>query len=109
MAFTELSSNGLTNDTTQVDVVAAPAVSTKRVIKSITVHNADTVDATVILQYYDGTNTRTLCKVTLATLENLYFDQALVLPDTSSIIKIVLGGAVTTNQLHWTAHFGDAT
>jgi len=109
MAFEEKSSNGTTNSTTPVEVVAAPGASTRRLIRSITVFNADTAAATITLTYDNGVTERVINKTTLAIGDQLYFDDTVVLANTSSSINIVLAGAITTNQLDWTAHYGDAT
>lgn len=109
MAFVEGVNTGTSNSTTNVTVVAAPGASETRVIKSISVYNADTVQATVTLKYYDGTNERIMCKIPLETGETLLYDSILVLNTTSTIIRLVLAGAITTNQLHFTAHYGTAS
>ena len=109
MAFAELSSDGTSNGTTPVEVVAAPGSSTKRVIKSMIVYNNDTVSATITITYDNGTTERTLCKVTLAAGDQLYLNDTIVLDDVSSSINLVLSGAVTTNELDWSAHYGDVT
>jgi len=62
---------GTSNNTTDVDMVAATA---GRVIKAIAVYNADTVAATVTIKTDNGGTERRLCKVTLATLETLYYE-----------------------------------
>ena len=109
MAFAESSSDGTTNGTTAVEMVAAPGSSTQRIVKSLTVYNADTVDATVFVTFDNGTNERRLFQVTLSSGDQLYYDDVVVLPDTSSSINIDLSGAVTTNELEWTAHYADAS
>ena len=48
-SFTEASGVAQSNGTTNTEILAAPAASTQRVIKSITVWNHDTVDQTVTL------------------------------------------------------------
>lgn len=48
------SSNVVTNGTTAVDVVAAPAANTQRQIKYLTVYNADTAAVTVTVQVNNG-------------------------------------------------------
>lgn len=109
MAFEEKSSNGTSNSTTPVEVVAAPAAATRRLVKSITVYNADTASATITLTFDNGATERVLNKTTLSVGDQLYFDDTIVLANTSSSINLVLSGAVTTTQLDWTAHYGDAT
>ena len=46
-AFTEGASDGALNGTNSVTLVAAPASSTRRVIKSITIENKDTAAVTI--------------------------------------------------------------
>lgn len=62
---------GTSNNTTDVDMVAATA---GRVIKAVAVYNADTVAATVTIKTDNSGTERRLCKVTLATLETLYYE-----------------------------------
>ncbi|NCA25219.1 MAG: hypothetical protein EBS91_11650, partial [Betaproteobacteria bacterium] len=64
--FVEGSEGGVLNGTTNVTLVTAPAASTRRIVKSIALYNADTAAVTVNIQYFDGTNARTIAKVTLA-------------------------------------------
>jgi hypothetical protein len=75
--FTPGSTDTVTNQTTAVEIVGAPAASTQRVIKAISVHNADTAAATVIIQYVSATGTRQPIKVTLQTLENLSYEDGM--------------------------------
>jgi hypothetical protein len=63
--FTEGASDGTLNGTSTVTMVASPAASTRRVIKSINIQNTDTAQITVTVGYYNGTNTRVIAKVIL--------------------------------------------
>ena len=63
--FTEGASDGTLNGTSTVTMVASPAASTRRIIKSINIQNTDTAQITVTVGYYNGTNTRVIAKVTL--------------------------------------------
>lgn len=63
--FTEGSSDGALNGTSSVTVVAAPAASTRRTIKSITIENRDTAAVTVTISYNNGGTLRTIAVVTL--------------------------------------------
>jgi len=65
--------DGVTNNTTAVTMVAAPAASVSRQIKFLSVHNADTVAATVTIRINNGGTFRTVWKATLQTLETLQF------------------------------------
>ena len=67
--------NGTSNSGTAVTLVAVPSVAgDRRIIKSIAVHNNDTVSATVTIRYNDNGTFRTIIKVILATLENLIYE-----------------------------------
>jgi hypothetical protein len=72
-AFTPGESDTATNSTTGVTAVAAPAASTQRQIKSISVYNADTVAATVTIRYNNNSTLRTIVKVTLSVGDTLSF------------------------------------
>ena len=61
------------NSTTAVTIMAAPASSHTRVVKTITVYNKDTVDATVIIQKNDNATLYILTKTTIATGETLVY------------------------------------
>jgi hypothetical protein len=64
-AFTEGASDGALNGTNSVTLVAAPASSTRRVIKSITIENKDTAAVTITVSYNNNSTLRTIAKVTL--------------------------------------------
>lgn len=64
-AYTPGQSDGATNSTTGVTAVAAPAASTQRQVKLLTVYNGDTVAATVTVRYNNNATLRTLVKVAL--------------------------------------------
>lgn len=63
--FTEGANDGALNGTNQVTLVAAPASSTRRTIKSITIENKDTAAVTITVSYNNNGTLRTLYKVTL--------------------------------------------
>src|SRR4051812_36273802 len=67
------SSNSISTGTTAVDVVAAPAASTQRVIQSMAVYNADTVNRTVTVRYNDNATTRIIAKVLLNPGQSLSY------------------------------------
>jgi hypothetical protein len=67
-------SDGVSNGTTDVVLVSAPESGERRVLQSISIHNADTSSATVQIHYDNGGTERTIIKVTLATLENLFYE-----------------------------------
>jgi hypothetical protein len=58
-------SHGTSNGVTPVTVMPAPGASEFRQLKYASVHNADTVSATVIIRYTDGATDRDILRVTL--------------------------------------------
>jgi hypothetical protein len=73
-AYTPGSNDTVTNSTTVVEFVAAPAASTQRHVESISVYNVDTAAATVTIQYVSTGGTRQIIKVVLLTLEQLFYE-----------------------------------
>jgi hypothetical protein len=64
----------LTNSTTAVTMLAAPAAGTRIIINSMSVYNTDTASITVTIRInHDGTMMN-IIKVTLLTLENLFYE-----------------------------------
>lgn len=61
------------NGTSAVSVVAAPAASTQRKISAFTFYNADTVNTTVTVRIYDGTNTWRIRVATLVPGQSLIY------------------------------------
>jgi hypothetical protein len=94
--FTEGAFDGVTNSTTTVTMVASPAASTRRIIKSINIQNTDTVSATVTVGYVNGANTRILAKVTLSAGDTWTTDATF---DFSGQIKYVIGSINAATQL----------
>lgn len=86
--FTEGSSDGALNGTSQVTVVAAPAASTRRTIKSITIENRDTAAVTVTLSYNNNSTLRTIAVVTLAVGDTWTLNGTF---DTAGALKQTLG------------------
>jgi len=62
-----------TNNTTAVDILAAPTSGTLRTVKEITIQNADSATATVTVRYNDNGTTYTILKVALTTGDNLIY------------------------------------
>jgi hypothetical protein len=94
--FTEGASDGTTNSTTTVTMVASPAASTRRVIKSIYIKNTDTAQATVTVGYYNGTNTRVIAEVILNIGDTWTTDATF---DRNGQLKYVFGSVNATTQL----------
>ena len=64
--FVEGESDGQLTGSTPVTIVAAPAASTRRVIKTINLYNAGAYSETVTLTLVNGANTRVIVKVNIA-------------------------------------------
>jgi hypothetical protein len=77
-------------------MVASPAASTRRVIKSIYIQNTDTAQVTVTVGYYNGTNTRVLAKVTLNVNDTWTTDATF---DPNGQLKYVFGSVNAATQL----------
>jgi len=61
------------NDTTAVDIVAAPAASTQRQVKFLSVYNPNGSAVTVTVRYNDNATVRTLWTGSLAAGDSLFF------------------------------------
>lgn len=92
-----LSNDGTTNSTTTVTAIAAPAATTSRQLKYLSVINTDTVAATVIVKFDNGTNERKIIEATLAVDDTLvYIDGAgWHTLDSSGNTKVTSTGGVT--------------
>ena len=67
------SNDGTSNGGTAVSVLAAPAASHTRQVKFLSVNNADTVAATLTLQYNDNGTKRIITKTTLDVGDNFIY------------------------------------
>jgi hypothetical protein len=65
--------DGATNSGTAVTMVAAPSAGKSRQVKFISVHNADTVAATVTIQINNNGTLRIVFKATLAVGDQIQF------------------------------------
>jgi len=95
-AFTEGSSDGALNGTSAVTVVAAPASSTRRLIKTIYISNLDTVANTIIVSYNDNSTLRQIAKVTLNVNDTWSTDGT---TDSTGALKQTLGSVNLTTQV----------
>lgn len=79
-SLVEGASHGVGDAVNEVDVVAAPAASTRRIVKSITIHNANgsNLSREFILVYEDGASERIIARGTLAAGATWYSDDAAV-------------------------------
>lgn len=72
-SFLSGQSDTATNNGTAVDIVAAPAASTQRQVKYLSLYNADTAAVVLTVRYNDNATLRTLVKVTLAVGSTLTY------------------------------------
>lgn len=87
---------GISNGVTLVTAVAAPAAATQRSVRAFTFFNADTVNTTVIVRIFDGTNRRRIITVALTPGQSLVFTPEAgwaILPSTNGQIP-----GTTTND-----------
>ena len=87
-AFTEGASDGALNGTSAVTLVAAPASSTRRVVKTITIENKDTAPVTLTISYNNNSILRVIAKVTLNVGDTWTTDGTF---DTNGSFKQTLG------------------
>ena len=86
--FTEGATDGALNGTSSVTLVAAPAASTRRTIKAITIENKDTAAVTLTVSYNNASTLRTIAKVTLQVGDTWTTDGTF---DTTGSLKQTLG------------------
>lgn len=91
--YTAGRSVAVTNNTTDVDLIAAPGASTQRIVDRISIYNADTASATVTVKYDANGTDYIIWKGTLATGEKAEFDNA------GGWSKVSASGAVVTSGI----------
>lgn len=95
-AYTPGSERSVTNDTTDITLVASPAAATQRVIDYASVYNNDTASATVTIKYDIGGTESILWKGTLAVGEKVEYVEGVgfrVLDNTGVVKGIGATGA----------------
>lgn len=102
--FTEGANDGAFNGTSQVTLVSAPAASTRRVIKSLTIKNRDTAAVTITISYNNNSTLRSIAKVTLAVGDTWTTDGTF---DTNGNLKQVAGTVNLTSQVTGTLPVGN--
>jgi len=102
--FTEGANDGAFNGTSQVTLVSAPAASTRRVIKSLTIKNRDTAAVTITISYNNNSTLRSIAKVTLAVGDTWTTDGTF---DTNGNLKQSLGTISLTSQVTGTLPVGN--
>jgi len=92
--FTEGSSDGALNGVTTVTLVAAPAASTRRIIKTINIENCDTAAVTITVYYNNASTLRVIAKVTLQVGDTWTTDGTF---DTTGALKSTVGTVNLSN------------
>ena len=113
--FTKGSSQGASNGSTAVDVVSAPAASTRRVVKAISFYNANATDPRTVTFYYDDNGTAyTIAKFTLQAGQSWYSETAsteekgaTILDATNRSIQFSID--VAGSDVQYTAAWADST
>jgi len=72
-AVTPTKNTGTTNSTTAVNLVAAPSSSHQRLVRYISIYNADTVTAEVTVRFNDNSSIRKILVVSLLPNESLQY------------------------------------
>jgi len=94
--FAEGASDGALNGTTDVTAVAAPAASTRRIIKSLYIENRDTAAVTLTIKYDNNGTQRTIAKVTLQVGDTWSTDGTY---DINGSLKEVIGSVNLATQV----------
>jgi hypothetical protein len=68
-----VANNGTSNDTTAVDLVPSPSSNQQNELRYCSIYNADSASETVIIQIFDGTNTRIVFRAVLASGATLQY------------------------------------
>lgn len=108
MTYTATNNFTNSNDTTDVTIVSAPSSGQQHIIpaNNLTIYNADTVSAEVVLKI-DKNGTEYIIEVlTLSPGETMYNSTRIILDATDEVLQIVLTAAVTTNQLDVVVSYG---
>lgn len=101
--FTPGSANGATNSTTAVTMVAAPAASTQRQVKLLTIYNGDTVSETVTVQYNANGTLRPIVKAILPVGYSLLYTDGhgFVVTDVNGAIQTSSSGSAPSDAQYW--------
>lgn len=112
MPFKEASAVGVSNSGVDVVVVPPPRSDARHVVTLVTVFNADTAVATPRLFFKKGATKYPLKQFTaLAVLADGTYPPrgALVLKALDESLVLNLTAPPATNQLAWTAHWGESS
>lgn len=93
---------GNTNNTTDVDMVAAPASGYERVIRSIHIYNADTAAITVTVKHFDGSTERVIREATIPAGQSLIYNGERWEQEDGTVDGIIVSGAAVGTQVNLT-------
>ena len=68
-----ITNNGTSNDTTAVSLVPSPSSNQQNELRYCSIYNAESATETVIIQVFDGTNTRVVFRAVLASGATLQY------------------------------------
>lgn len=105
--FTPGSNEVSLNGTTPVTLVAAPAASIQRMVRSISIQQRDTAAVTLTVRILKGATTRQLWAGTLQPGDTWIDDTVRVLDATDESITAVLSGAPATTNPDVQASYAD--
>ena len=97
--FTEGANDGALNGTSSVTLVAAPAASTRRTVKTITIENRDTAAVTLTVSYNNNGTLRTIVKVTLQVGDTWTTNGQY---DTNGNLKTIIGTVAVSSIVNGT-------
>lgn len=109
MALTPGNTHGALNGTTPVDIVAAPAASTQRLVRNVTFYNRDTAAVTITLRLDDGGTERWLDTQIVQPGEAWLYSVVQVLDATSKKLEALMSGAAATTNPDFSASWADKT
>ena len=109
MAFVEGGNDGVLNGVNEVTLVAVPAASTRRLIRTITVHNSDTADVTLSIRLKETASLRILWSGLLRVGDTLFLTDVIVLDTVNKSVTALMSGAAATSNPDFTSSWGDAT
>lgn len=100
-AFTEGGNNGVLNGTTEVEIVAAPAASTNRIVSEITVYNNDTVAHTLYISLLVTATYTIIRKVAIGVGGTYSFSADAFTFDMASAIQQATAKTTPVNADRW--------
>ena len=109
MAFVEGGNQGSLNGTTEVTVVAAPAASTRRLIKTVAVHNRDSAAVTLTVMVAKAASRYYLWSGSLKAGACWHCDSVLVLDATDESVVAKIGSTPATTNPDFNSSYADVS